>query len=174
MAFNKIFDLRIWTRQDEMMINTFYHYKDFDNTILYWKPLKMLSRSVFSRQETRHFGIFILIIIFLLELNGTLGCAVVECICHRGEIDCLNLDYRSVPVFAADGRFYDTLDLGMNRLRRIRGNAFKNLTVRKIKIRQNKRPMEIHKKAFRGLEDRLEVLHITRSGMETLPPTVFK
>ena len=123
----------------------------------------MLSGSIFSRKDTGPFGVFILLIIFLLELNGTLGCAVVECICHRGEIDCLNLDYRSVPVFTTDGRSYDTLDLSMNRLRRIRGNAFKNLTVRKIKIRLNKRTLEVHKKAFRELEDLLEVLHITRS-----------
>ena len=98
----------------------------------YWygNQLKMFPGSIFPSNEKHHFGIISLIVLFLLGLEETQGCAVVECICHRGEIDCMNLGYRSVPFFNSDGRIYDTLDLSKNRLRRIRGHAFKNLTVK--------------------------------------------
>ena len=134
----------------------------------------MFPVSVLPRKVKWHFGIIFLLVLFLLGLDETQGCAVVECICHKGEIDCLNLGYRSVPFFISDGRIYDTLDLSNNRLRRVRGHAFKNLTVKKIKIRNNKRPLEFHRKALKGVESMLEVLILTRSQMETLPPGLFK
>ncbi len=121
-----------------------------------------------------HVGICLLLLLFWMELDETLGCPFLECICHRGEIYCAELDYRSVPEPLPETRSYDTLDLGGNRLRRIRAKAFANITVKKIKIRHNKRQMDIHKKAFRGMEDVLEVLHITRSHVSTLPSSLFK
>ena len=96
------------------------------------------------------------------------------CVCHGGNIYCDGQDYHSVPKFTAVNTTYNMLDMGRNRFKRIRSNAFKNLQVKKIKIRQNTVPLEVHRKALKGLEGVLEILHITRSHVKSLPPALFK
>ena len=79
-----------------------------------------------------------------------------------------------MPRFSSVNTTYNTLDMGRNRFKKIKANAFKNLKVKKIKIRQNSAPLEVHRKALKGLEDVLETLHITRSHVKSLPPALFK
>ncbi len=134
----------------------------------------MYPRSILPWKEKRFLGIWLLLFQFWTGLDETSACPFVECICHRGEIYCADLDYHSLPVPIPEQRSYDTMDLGGNRLRKLPARAFANITVKKIKIRFNGRSLQIHKKAFRGMEDVLQVLHITRSHLRTLPPSVFK
>ena len=125
--------------------------------------------------ETYLLWMYMLFVTILLYIEPSYLCPSDEgCVCHGGDMYCDGQDHNSVPKFSAVNRTYNVLDMGRNRIKKIKANAFKNLKVKKIKIRQNSAPLEVNRKAFKGLEDILETLHITRSHVKSLPPSLFK
>ena len=125
--------------------------------------------------ETYLHWMYLLLVTILLHIEPSYLCPWdAGCVCHGGDIYCDGQDHNSVPKFLAVNTTYNVLDMGRNRFKKIKANAFKNLKVRKIKIRQNSAPLEVNRKAFKGLEGALETLHITRSHVKSLPPALFK
>ena len=85
------------------------------------------------------------------------ACPSHECYClWGGELDCTDTDMQRIPFFTPQNDSYVVLGLGHNRLRRIRARAFENLKVDSIQMLSNRRPVEIHPRAFRGLENVLK------------------
>ena len=89
-----------------------------------------------------------------LVTSFTHSCPTYHCYCFRGhEIDCVDMGLSEIPFFKVENKTYFQLDLGRNRIKRLAAYAFKNVRVRKIKVWRNRRSLDIHPKAFRGLED---------------------
>ena len=109
----------------------------------------MFPGSIFPRNEKHHFGIISLVVLFLLGLEETQGlrCCRMHMPQGRNRLHELGL---SVPfLFSIRMVGYTIPWISVrNRLRRIRGHAFENLTVKKIKIRHNMRKAGAEQESF--------------------------
>lgn len=103
-------------------------------------------------------------------------CPTHECYClWGGELDCSDIDMRRIPYFRPGNDTYIVLGLGQNRIRRIRARAFENLLVDNIELVHNKRPFEVHPRAFSGLEQVLKGLTMRSNHfINGLPRGIFR
>lgn len=98
---------------------------------------------------------------------------------HYGNqvIECTDLTLSLVPRFCPQVNVtYDEIDLSDNRLKRIGAYAFRNVSVREVKIRGNLKSvnMTLHPKAFRGLEDVLRKVSFQENSVPELPAGLFR
>ena len=121
---------------------------------------------------------FVTVLLLLVTVVWQRDVTEAECVSRRcfcfpeGEVECADLFLRRIPTFqkqsADNATTYRYIDLSINRIRTIRKKAFRNIRVREIRIWSNSGSLNISHRAFRGLENVIEVISI-RSVFLRLP-----
>ena len=115
-------------------------------------------------------------LLLMVLLNRTVeGCPTINCLCRDiSIIDCEYLDLRYMPDFDPENITYGILNLNRNRLKRIKSRAFHGLHIRDLTINMNSFALKIEVNGFKGLENDLEHLSISRSGVQIIPDGLFR
>ena len=93
-------------------------------------------------------------------------CVAPRCFCFpEGEVECGDLYLRRIPRFKKAPNnestpTYSYIDLSTNRIRTVRTRAFRHIQVREIRIWNNRGSLNVSHRAFRGLENVVEIISI--------------